>query len=290
MQRLVNMKSMLAHAFKNQYAVPQININNLEWIQASLSAANKFRSPIILGVSMGAKKYMGSYALIKHMVLETMKAYKIEVPVCLHLDHGDYDNALEAIDAGFSSIMLDASKLDFEVNIAQSKAISQLCQSKDLSLEIEVGPIGGYEDGVSTKGEMADVNQCVRMAQEVEFDVLAASVGNIHGIYPEGWEGLNFALLKEIATKTKKPLVLHGGSGIDEKQIQAAINLGICKINVNTECQVGFTAKLIEYFHEHHDLNSKKTYDPRNYLKKGMDGIQEVCENKFALFGSANRY
>ena len=290
MKQLVSMKEMITDAFQKHYAVPQININNLEWVQAILKQAQKDRSPVILGVSMGAKKYMGSYKLIRNLVLDTMQAYEIDIPVALHLDHGDFENVKEATDEEFSSIMYDGSKLSFEENLKLSQAVSKMCKEKNLSLEIEVGPIGGYEDGISTQGEKADVNQCLKMIEEVELDVLAASIGNIHGLYPKNWEGLDFKLLEEIASKTKKPLVLHGGSGIDDLQVKKAISLGVSKVNVNTECQVAFTEALLDYFSHHHDLDSKKTYDPRNYLKEGMEAIQKVCHEKFLLFGSINRY
>lgn len=282
-----NLNSIINDAFKKQYAIAQININNLEWIKAVLEVAQESKTPVILGVSKGAKNYMGSYKLIYDMVYDLIIAYNIDVDVVLHLDHGEYEDCLEAIEANFPSIMFDGSKLDFQDNINKTKALLKLCKDKDVSLEVEVGSIGGYEDGITSSGEKADINQCIEMAKE-DINLLAASIGNIHGVYPKDWEGLDFKLLEEISKSTKKPLVLHGGSGIDEISIKKAISLGICKINVNTECQIAFTKAVSEFLKANPDIKNKKTYDPRNYLKVGTEAIKEVVRDKFKLFGSYN--
>lgn len=286
--KLVNAKEMLDLACKNSFAIPHININNLEWIQASLTAAMQAKSPIILGVSEGAAKYMGSFKVIHDMVLETMIALNCDVPVCLHLDHGTYQGCLKALEADFSSIMFDGSHLDFEENLKLTKELKELCAKKDVSLEVEVGAIGGEEDGVASAGELADVNQCEIMAA-TGIDMLAAGIGNIHGLYPANWKGLNFEVLKEISEKTQKPLVLHGGSGIPNDQIVKSIELGVRKINVNTECQLAFTAAIYKYTQEHPDFLVNKAYDPRKYLKVGKQAIVDTCIEKFKLFNSFNQ-
>lgn len=284
---ITNFKSIIDKAFKNNYAIAQININNLEWTIAALQIAQESKTPIILGVSKGAKNYMGSYKLIYSMVNELINSNAIDVDVVLHLDHGDYEDCIEAINANFPSIMFDGSKLDFEDNLNKTRELAKLCEERNISLEVEIGSIGGYEDGITSRGEKADINQCIEMAKE-NIDLLAASIGNIHGVYPDNWEGLDFKLLEKISNETKKPLVLHGGSGIDEQSIKKAISLGICKVNVNTECQIAFTKAISDYLKVHTDLNNKNTYDPRNYLKIGMKAIKEVILEKFKLFGSYN--
>lgn len=284
---LTNLKSIVNNAFDNKYAIAQININNLEWIKAVLEVAQESRSPVILGVSKGAKNYMGSYKLVYDLVCDLINANKIDVDVVLHLDHGDYEDCLEAIEANFPSIMFDGSKLDFKDNLSKTKELIKLCEKKNISLEVEIGSIGGYEDGISSEGEKANLNECIEISKE-NIDLLAASIGNIHGIYPKNWKGLDFELLNKISNETKKPLVLHGGSGIDDNSIKKAISLGVCKINVNTECQIAFTKSLIEFFQKNSDLDNKNVYDPRNYLKLGMKAIKDIVLEKFKLFGSYN--
>lgn len=284
---VTNLNGIIEKAFKNKYAIAQININNLEWIRAVLEIAQESRTPIILGVSKGAKNYMGSYKLVYDMVQELIKACKVDVDVVLHLDHGSYEDCLEAIEAKFPSIMFDGSKLEFHDNIHKTRELSRICKEKNISLEVEVGSIGGYEDGISSSGEKANLEQCIEMAKE-DIDLLAASIGNIHGVYPKDWEGLDFNLLEKISHSTKKPLVLHGGSGIDDESIKKAINLGICKINVNTECQIAFTKAISEYLAKNPDINNKKTYDPRHYFKDGINAIKQVVLEKLKLFGSYN--
>ena len=286
--QLVNMKDMLKLANENSFAIPHININNLEWIQASLKAAIQARSPIILGVSEGAAKYMGSFKLVHDMVINVMTNLNCDIPVCLHLDHGTYDGCLSALEAGFSSVMFDGSSLDFDKNLELSKNVAELCKKQNASLEVEVGSIGGEEDGVSSEGELADINECIAISK-LDIDCLAAGIGNIHGLYPANWKGLNFKVLSDISQATNKPLVLHGGSGIDDEQIKKAISLGVRKINVNTECQIAFTDAIYKYVSQNPNYLENKTYDPRKYLKLGMQAIIDTCIEKMKLFNSFNQ-
>ena len=286
--RLVNAKKMLALANEFGFAIPHININNLEWIQAVLSASEQAQSPVILGVSEGAAKYMGSYKIIVDMVNQTIISQNITIPVCLHLDHGGYQACLQAIEAGFTSIMYDGSHDSFSENLKNSKELVKLCKDHELSIEVEVGTIGGYEDGKSTNGEFADINECIEISK-LDIDFLAAGIGNIHGVYPKDWKGLNFALLQEIVQKTNKGFVLHGGSGISNEMIREAIKLGVRKINVNTECQIAFSNAIKEYFIEHPDLVASHSYDPRKYLKLGKQAIIDTCIDKMSLFGSKDK-
>lgn len=288
-QNLVNAKNVICLANKYKFAIPHININNLEWIQSTIDAAILGNCPIILGVSMGAAKYMGGYKLIYNMVNDYMNYIKCNVEVVLHLDHGNFEACKEAVDAGFTSIMFDGSSLPFEENLIKSKELIDICQSKDISIEVEVGAIGGEEDGISNDGELADLTQCLEISK-LPIDFLAAGIGNIHGIYPSNWKGLNFELLNQIAIQTNKPIVLHGGSGIDNTQIQKAIELGIRKINVNTECQIAFSNELKKYFDNVDNILEKKSYDPRKYLKLGKQAIIDVCIEKFKLFNCFNIY
>ena len=286
--QLVNMKNMLKLAMDNSFAVPHININNLEWIQASISAAMQAKSPIILGVSEGAAKYMGSFKLVHDMVVNVMTNLNCDVPVCLHLDHGTYEGCISALQAGFSSVMFDGSSMDFEKNLQFSQEIAKLCKQNDASLEVEVGSIGGEEDGVSSSGEIADIDQCVAISK-LEIDALAAGIGNIHGLYPANWKGLDFKVLEDISNATQMPLVLHGGSGIDDEQIKKAISLGVRKINVNTECQIAFTQAIYDYVKNQPDYLQNKAYDPRKYFKLGKQAIIDTCIAKMKLFGSFNQ-
>ena len=285
---LVNAKQMLFLANKHSFAIPHININNLEWIQAVLTAAQTAKSPVILGVSEGAIKYMGGYNIVVDMVNDTIKNLEISIPVCLHLDHGTYDGCLKAIEAGFSSIMYDGSHGPFKENVKNSQYLVELCKTHNLSIEVEVGTIGGYEDGASTSGELANLEECIEIS-ELDIDFLAAGIGNIHGVYPQNWKGLDFDLLTAIATKTKKGIVLHGGSGISDEMIKKSISLGVRKINVNTECQIAFSEAVKSYFEEHDNLIVGHSYDPRKYLKIGQQAIVKTCLAKMKLFGSENK-
>ncbi|MCF0227269.1 MAG: class II fructose-1,6-bisphosphate aldolase [Malacoplasma sp.] len=288
--KLVNMSEMLKKAEAGHYAVAHININNLEWIKAALDAAQSTNSPIILGVSAGAAKYMCGFKNIVDMVNNCMEFMKITVPVALHLDHGSFEDALACIKAGFSSVMYDGSKLPFNENIANLKTVIKKAKHKHVTVEAEVGGIGGSEDGHTSNGELADVKECENMAS---FDIacLAAGIGNIHGLYPADWKGLNFQRLSEIKNVVKgMPLVLHGGTGIPADQIKKAIELGVCKINVNTECQVAFRDATRKYIEEKKDLDDKnKGFDPRKLLKPGTEGIKAKVIEKMQLFGSCGK-
>lgn len=287
---LVNMNEMLKKAAANRYAVAQININNYEWTKAVLNAAQESNTPVILGVSEGAAKYMSGFKLIADMVRNYMIFNKITVPVALHLDHGSFEGAKAAIEAGFSSVMFDGSHLSFEDNIKKTKEILAIAKENDVSVEVEVGAIGGEEDGVTGCGELADVNQCYEISR-LNISCLAAGIGNIHGIYPSNWKGLNFERLEEIRTKCGGiPLVLHGGTGIPEEQIKKAISLGVAKINVNTECQLAFAEATRKYIEQEKDLDKKaKGFDPRKLLAPGTEAIKKTSLEKFKIFGSLNK-
>lgn len=285
---LVSAREMLIKARKEGYAVAQININNLEWTQAALLVAEELKSPMILGVSEGAAKYMGGFKTVMAIVKELHDFYNITVPVAVHLDHGSYDGSFKALEAGFTSIMFDGSHYPIEENIEKTKAVLKACHAKGVSVEAEVGGIGGEEDGVVSSGEQASVEECVQVAS-LGVDLFAAGIGNIHGKYPKNWAGLNFELLKEISDAVGNiPLVLHGGTGIPEDQILKAISLGVSKINVNTECQLAFQANIREYILANKDLEGKG-YDPRKLLKPGVDGIKQVIKDKLTMFGSVNK-
>lgn len=288
---LTNMKEMLTKASEGHYAVPAININNLEWIGAVLDAAQQAQSPMILGVSSGAAKYMFGWKNVVDMVENVMRTKKITVPVALHVDHGSYEACVDALKAGFSSVMFDGSKLPFNENLTKTKEIIALAKKTHATVEAEVGGIGGSEGGVTSNGEIANVGECACMAAQTEICCLAAGIGNIHGIYPKDWKGLDFKKLEEIsAAVNKKPLVLHGGTGIPEDQIRKAIDLGICKINVNTECQLSFAAATREYVEAKKDLDKKaKGFDPRKLLKPGTEAIKQTVLEKIKMFGSQNR-
>ncbi len=285
---LVSAKEMLNKARQGKYAVGQFNINNLEWTKAILLTAQENNSPVILGVSEGAAKYMGGFDTVVGMVNGLLKGLNITVPVALHIDHGSYDGAIKAMEAGFSSIMFDGSHYPFEENIAKTKEIVELAHSKGISVEAEVGSIGGEEDGVVGAGEVADPQEC-KAISELGIDFLAAGIGNIHGKYPENWAGLNFEVLGKINEATgDMPLVLHGGSGIPEEMIKEAISLGVAKINVNTECQVVFAEATRKYIEEGKDLQGKG-FDPRKLLAPGVEAIQACVKEKMELFGSINQ-
>lgn len=285
---LVSAKDMLEKAVAGHYAVGQFNINNLEWTKAILTAANDMNSPVILGVSAGAGKYMTGFKTVAAMVNAMLDTMEISVPVALHLDHGTYDQALDAIDAGFSSIMFDGSSLPFEENLEKTKYLVNLTAGKSLSLEAEVGAIGGEEDGVVGTGEVADPAECKTIA-DLGVTCLAAGIGNIHGVYPENWPGLQFDALQAIKKEVgDMPLVLHGGTGIPDDQIKKAIDLGVAKINVNTECQLVFADATRKYIEAGKDQQGKG-FDPRKLLAPGYDAIIAKVQEKIALFGSDNK-
>ncbi len=285
---LVSAKEMLQKARDGKYAVGQFNINNLEWTKAVLVTAQENNSPVILGVSEGAGKYMGGYKTIVGMVNGLIEELKITVPVALHLDHGSFDGAVQVIEAGFSSVMFDGSHYSIEENIEKTKEVIKIANAKGLSVEAEVGSIGGEEDGVVGTGEVASPDEC-KLIADLGVDMLAAGIGNIHGQYPENWAGLSFDTLEAINKKTEgMPLVLHGGTGIPAEMIQKAISLGVSKINVNTECQLAFAAATRKYIEDGKDLTGKG-FDPRKVLAPGYEAIKETVKEKMELFGSVNQ-
>ena len=285
---LVNAAEMLKKARDGRYAVAQININNLEWTKAVLQTVEELKAPVILGVSEGAAKYMTGFRTVAAMVDAMDKSLGISVPVALHLDHGSYDAAKKCVEEGFTSIMFDGSHFDIDENVAKTKELAELAHSKGLSIEAEVGSIGGEEDGVIGAGEVADPEQC-RLIASLGIDFLAAGIGNIHGVYPDNWAGLDFGALAEINKATDgMPLVLHGGTGIPEDMIKKAISLGVAKINVNTECQLSFAAATRKYIEDGKD-RSGKGFDPRKLLGPGFDAIKETVRGKIELFGSAGK-
>lgn len=285
---LVNAKEMLNKAREGKYAVGQFNINNLEWTKAILLTAQENNSPVILGVSEGAAKYMCGFKTIVGMVNGMLEELKITVPVALHLDHGSYQGAIDAMDAGFSSVMFDGSHYSIEENIVKTKEIINLAAAKNVSVEAEVGSIGGEEDGVVGAGEIADPAECKQIA-ELGVTMLAAGIGNIHGKYPANWAGLNFEALAKIKSATgDMPLVLHGGTGIPSDMIAEAISLGVSKINVNTECQLSFAEATRKYIEAGKDLEGKG-FDPRKLLNPGFEAIKATVKEKMELFGSVNR-
>ena len=285
---LVSATEMLNKAHEGHYAVGAFNINNLEWTKMILLAAEEAKSPVMLGVSEGAAKYMCGFKTVVAMVKEVHDSLGITVPVALHLDHGSYEGAKACIEAGFTSVMFDGSHYAFEENLAKSKEMIELAHSKGLSIECEVGGIGGEEDGVASMGELADPQECKTIA-ELGVDFLAAGIGNIHGKYPANWEGLSFETLDAIQKLTgDMPLVLHGGTGIPEDMIKKAISLGVAKINVNTECQLSFADATRKYIEAGKDLEGKG-YDPRKLLKPGAEAIQATVKEKMELFGSVGK-
>lgn len=285
---LVSAKEMLNKAKAGHYAVGQFNINNLEWTKSILLAAEETRSPVILGVSEGAGKYMTGYKTVVGMVNGMLEELNISVPVALHLDHGSYEGCYKCIEAGFSSIMFDGSHYPIEENIEKTKELVKVAKGKGMSIEAEVGSIGGEEDGVIGRGECADPNEC-KMIADLGVDMLAAGIGNIHGKYPANWEGLSFETLDAVQQLTgKMPLVLHGGTGIPDDMIKKAISLGVAKINVNTECQLSFADATRKYIEAGKDLEGKG-YDPRKLLKPGAEAIQATVKEKMELFGSVGK-
>ena len=285
---LVSAKEMLDKAKAGHYAVGQFNINNLEWTKAILLTAQECNSPVILGVSEGAGKYMTGYKTIVGMVNGMIEELGITVPVALHLDHGSYDHCYKCIEAGFSSVMFDGSHFSIEENVEKTKEIVAAAHAKGVSVEAEVGSIGGEEDGVVGAGECADPNECKAVC-ELGIDFLAAGIGNIHGKYPANWAGLSFETLDAIQQLTgDMPLVLHGGTGIPVDMIQKAISLGVAKINVNTECQLSFAAATREYIEAGKDQQGKG-YDPRKLLAPGCEAIKATVKEKMELFGSVGK-
>ena len=285
---LVSAKEMLTKAKEGHYAVGQFNINNLEWTKAILLTAQELNSPVILGVSEGAGKYMCGYKTVVGMVNGMLEELNITVPVALHLDHGSYEGCLKCIEAGFSSVMFDGSHYPIEETVEKTKELVALTKEKGLSLEAEVGSIGGEEDGVIGAGECADPKEC-KMIADLGVTMLAAGIGNIHGKYPENWQGLSFETLDAVQQLTgAMPLVLHGGTGIPEDMIKKAISLGVSKINVNTECQLSFAAATRKYIEEGKDQQGKG-FDPRKLLAPGFEAIKATVKEKMELFGSMNK-
>ncbi len=285
---LVSAKEMLEKAKAGKYAVGQFNINNLEWTKAILQTAEELKSPVILGVSEGAGKYMTGFKTVAAMVAAMDECLGITVPVALHLDHGTYDGCYKCIEAGFTSIMFDGSHYPIDENIAKTKELVAVCAEKGLSLEAEVGAIGGEEDGVIGMGECADPDECKSIA-DLGVTMLAAGIGNIHGVYPENWQGLSFETLAAIEEKVgDMPLVLHGGTGIPADMVKKAISLGVAKVNVNTECQLAFAKATREYVEAGKDLQGKG-FDPRKLLAPGVDAIKATVKEKMELFGSVGK-
>ncbi|MCI8963604.1 MAG: class II fructose-1,6-bisphosphate aldolase [Eubacterium sp.] len=285
---LVSAKEMLTKAKAGKYAVGQFNINNLEWTKSILLTAEELKSPVILGVSEGAGKYMCGYKTVVGMVNGMLEELGITVPVALHLDHGSYEGAKACIEAGFSSIMFDGSHYPIEENVAKTKELVAVCNEKGMSIEAEVGSIGGEEDGVVGAGECADPEEC-KMIADLGVTMLAAGIGNIHGKYPENWAGLSFETLDAVQQLTgDMPLVLHGGTGIPEDMIKKAISLGVSKINVNTECQLSFADATRKYIEAGKDLEGKG-FDPRKLLAPGADAIKATVKEKMELFGSVGK-
>lgn len=285
---LVSAKEMLDKAKAGHYAVGQFNINNLEWTKSILLTAQELNSPVILGVSEGAGKYMTGFKTVAAMVKAMIEELNITVPVALHLDHGTYEGCFKCIEAGFSSIMFDGSHYPIDENVTKTKELVKIAHEKGLSIEAEVGAIGGEEDGVVGMGECADPQECKSIA-DLGIDMLAAGIGNIHGKYPANWAGLSFETLDAIQKLTgDMPLVLHGGTGIPEDMIKKAISLGVAKINVNTECQLSFADATRKYIEAGKDLEGKG-FDPRKLLAPGAEAIKATVKEKMELFGSVNK-
>lgn len=286
---LVSGSEIFKEARKNGYAIGAYNTNNLEWTQAILQSAQEKNAPVLIQTSMGAAKYMGGYKLVVDMVNNLIESMNITVPVVLHLDHGEYEHALECIEAGYSSVMFDGSSLPFDENLAKTKDVVERAHAKGMSVECEVGTIGGEEDGIVGTGELADIDECIQMVN-TGIDFLACGIGNIHGVYPENWKGLDFDHLQAITEAVGKdvPLVLHGGSGIPQDQIERAITMGISKVNVNTEFQIAFAKATRQYIEEGKDQEGKG-FDPRKLLAPGKEAIIKEAKNHIDWFGSADK-
>jgi fructose-bisphosphate aldolase class II len=280
----VNGNEIFTAARKGHYAVGAFNTNNLEWTRAILKAAQETKTPVLIQVSMGAAKYMGDYKLVKSLVENEMRVMNITVPVIMHLDHGNYEAAKECIAAGYTSVMFDGHDLPFDENLEKTKEIVKLAHAKNISVEAEVGSIGGTEDGIVGLGELADVEEAKKMAA-TGVDYLACGIGNIHGKYPANWKGLNFDRLKELADEIKTPLVLHGGSGIPKEQVVKAISMGVSKVNINTECQLAFAAATRKYIEAGKDQQGKG-YDPRKLLADGTQAITDTVEEIIGWLGT----
>ena len=281
---IVSAKEMLDKAYENGYAIAHFNTNNLEWTKAILEACQEKQTAVMIASSEGAAKYMGGFKVVADLVRAMDEELNITVPVAIHLDHGSYEGAKACIEAGYTSVMFDGSAFPLEENLEKTREIVELAHAKGISVEAEVGSIGGEEDGVVGAGELADVEECKQLAA-CGIDFLAAGIGNIHGVYPDNWAGLNFERLEEISDAVKMPIVLHGGTGIPEDQIKKAIELGVSKINVNTECQLAFAKATREYIEAGKDQEGKG-FDPRKLLAPGTEAIKEVCFEKIAMFGS----
>lgn len=286
---VVSSAEFLKAARKGGYAIGGYNTNNLEWTQALLEAAEAKKAPVMIQTSMGAAKYMGGYKLIVNLINNLVESMNITVPVAIHLDHGDYDAAMACIDAGYTSVMFDGSHLPFEENLKKAREVVEAAHAKGIAVECEVGSIGGEEDGIIGAGELADINECVQMVG-TGIDSLACGIGNIHGVYPKNWQGLAFDHLAEIAKAVGEdvPLVLHGGSGIPQEQIEKAISMGISKVNVNTEFQLSFAKATREYIEAGKD-HEGKGFDPRKLLAPGKAAIVKDAEEHIDWFGSANK-
>ena len=287
MSKLVNAKGILKKAFEGQYAVPHININNLEWTKAVLLTAEENKSPVILGTSEGAVKYMGGFDAIKGMVSGMLEYLNISVPVVLHLDHGTYEGAKKALAAGYTSVMFDGSHFPIKENIEKAKEIIALAKKKDVSVEVEVGTLAGEEDGVVGGGEVADPKE-VKLMADLGADMIAAGINNIHGPYPKGWTGLDFDVFSKLKDEAGRALVLHGGTGIPDEQIKKAISMGVAKINVNTELQLAFAAAIRDFVRSGKS-DEGKNYDPRKFLAPGFEAMKKTIKGKMELFGSVNK-
>ncbi|WP_373438178.1 class II fructose-bisphosphate aldolase [Metamycoplasma equirhinis] len=288
MSKLVNMKSMLIKAHKEGYAVPHININNLAWTKTALQAAQDFNSPIIISASWGATKYFGGYNVVANLVKNLVTDMNIEVEVTLHFDHGNYDQCVKALEAGFSSIMYDGSHEPFAINYENTKKLIELAKSYNASVEAEIGQIGGEEDGITSSGIIvSDTNEAIKM-KELGVDALAVGIGNIHGQYPEWWKSLDFETLSKIDSACNMPLVLHGGSGIPTNQVQRAIKNGIAKVNINTELQLVNAAALKEFVLSK-KIDEAKNFDPRKIANYGMEAVYKLLQQKFTELGSIDK-
>lgn len=290
---LVSAAEFVKAARENGYAVGGFNTNNLEWTQAILRAAEAKKAPILVQTSMGAAKYMGGYKVARNLIANLIESMNITVPVAIHLDHGHYEDSLACIEAGYTSIMFDGSHLPVEENLAKAKEVVELAHSKGISVEAEVGTIGGEEDGIVGKGELAPIEDAIAMVA-TGIDFLAAGIGNIHGPYPENWEGLDLEHLKKLTDAVPGfPIVLHGGSGIPDEQIQEAIRLGVAKVNVNTEGQIAFAEATLKFASDYSadkaTYDAKKLFDPRKFLAPGIKAVQEAIEERIDVFGSANK-
>ena len=283
---LVNAKEMLDLAYEKGYAIGHFNTNNLEWTKAILQAAEEENTAVIIASSEGAAKYMGGYKVVADLVRNLHDSLNITVPVAIHLDHGSYEGAKACIEAGFTSVMFDGSHFPIEENLEKTKEIVELAHAKGISVEGEVGGIGGEEDGVTSAGELADVEECKNLAA-CGIDFLASGIGNIHGVYPADWKGLNFDRLQEISDAVKMPIVLHGGTGIPAEQIKKAISLGVSKINVNTECQIEFAKATRAYIEAGKDQQGKG-FDPRKLLAPGTEAIVNIVKEKIEMFGGVD--